>query len=77
MKTNPDIKYTQGIIKGLIAKEGHCPCQVGKTEDNLCPCKPFREEQHCCCNLYITDEKFNEVLSKLNKGGEQTNGNEK
>ena len=51
MKVNPDVKYVQGIIKGLIAKEGHCPCQIGKTEDNICPCKPYREEQHCCCNL--------------------------
>jgi len=54
--TNPDVKYVQGIIKGLIAKGGHCPCQVGKTEDNLCPCKPFREEQYCCCKLYIKNE---------------------
>lgn len=76
MKVNPDIKYVQGIVQGLILKDGHCPCQVGKTEDNKCPCKPYREEQHCCCNLYINDEKFNEVLSKLNKGGEQTDGNE-
>ena len=75
MKVNPDVKYVQGIIRGLIAKEGHCPCQVGKTEDNKCPCKPLREEQHCCCNLYLDDKTFNEVLSKLNKGGEQTDGN--
>lgn len=54
--TNPDIKYVQGIIKGLIAKGGYCPCQVAKTEDTLCPCKPFRETGHCCCKLYIKEE---------------------
>lgn len=77
MKVNPDEGYVRGIIKGLIAKEGHCPCQVGKTEDNLCPCKPYREEQHCCCNLYIDDIAFNAILSRLNEGGEQTDGNKK
>lgn len=75
MKVNPDVKYVQGIIKGLIAKEGHCPCQIGKTEDNKCPCKHFREEQYCCCNLYISDAEFNKVLSKLNERSETTDGN--
>lgn len=79
MKVNPDVKYVQGIIRGLIAKEGHCPCQLGRTEDTKCPCKPYREEQHCCCNLYLTDTQFEDVLLMLKQkeGGEQTDGNKK
>ena len=77
MRVNPDTKYVQGIIQGLIKREGHCPCQFKQTDDTLCPCKTFREEQHCCCNLYIDDKKFNEVLSRLNEGGEQTDCNKK
>lgn len=75
-KVNPDADYVSVIIEGLIKKEGHCPCQTGKTEGNLCPCTTFRNERHCCCNLYVDDDSFNSILKRL-KGGEKTDGNEK
>ena len=54
--TNPDVSYVQGIINGLIKKGGYCPCRVQKNEDTLCPCKSIREEQKCCCKLYLIKE---------------------
>lgn len=46
-----------GILKGLIRCEGECPCaNTGETlEDRMCPCKNYREDDYCCCNLYIKD----------------------
>ena len=50
---NPDINVVREVQEGLNAKNGHCPCMVGKTEDNKCPCKNFRLNQICKCNLYV------------------------
>lgn len=34
----------------------YCPCRVDKTTDNICPCKPFRENGDCVCKLYLPQE---------------------
>lgn len=48
----------KGIVRGLARTDGECPCNnPGETrEDRMCPCKNFRENQHCCCNLFIKPE---------------------
>ena len=44
------------VIKGLIKKEGCCPC---KLIPNPCPCvdheKEIEETGHCHCNLFVKD----------------------
>lgn len=47
-----------GIAKGLVRTGGECPCHnEGATrEDRMCPCKKFREEGICCCNLYVQEK---------------------
>lgn len=37
-----------------------CPCKFypdieeeKRTRDNVCPCKEFRETDHCHCNLFV------------------------
>lgn len=45
------------IAKGLDAKhhkfgEFYCPCNFENTEDNICPCKSFREGAECHCGLF-------------------------
>jgi len=52
---NPDPKVVAGISKALQRCEGHCPCQnpYKGTDDDICPCRAYREDDHCCCNLYI------------------------
>lgn len=52
---NPNEKVVNAIIKGLNRTGGECPCAnkyVG-TVDAMCPCKCYREEDYCCCTLYI------------------------
>lgn len=54
-KVNPKSK---GIIKALIRCEGECPCDnSGETlADRMCPCKNYRENDYCCCSLYIKEQ---------------------
>ncbi len=44
------------IIKGLLKKNGCCPCKVG---DIPCPCPTHQVEieqkGHCHCNLFVKD----------------------
>ena len=56
---NKDKSVVERIQKGLKEKGGYCPCKVGKTPDNKCMCKEFRDqiadpnfEGHCYCGLY-------------------------
>lgn len=37
--------------------ESYCPCKVDRIEDNICPCKEFRETGNCICGLYTPDQK--------------------
>lgn len=52
---NPSQKIVEGIKRALIRTEGECPCaNIGRTrEDRMCPCREYRENDHCCCNLYV------------------------
>lgn len=55
---NPNQKVVAGILKGLARCDGECPCHnPGATrEDRMCPCKEYRENDHCCCSLYVKQE---------------------
>ena len=53
MKLNDDQEHVQKILKALEIKDGYCPCVLAKNEDTICPCKKMREENKCCCKLYI------------------------
>ena len=55
---NPNEKVVNGIMKGLQRCDGHCPChnKYAGTDDDICPCKAYREEDCCGCNLYIKKE---------------------
>ena len=58
---NPNDKIVNGILKRCEANDGECPCSnPGETrEDRLCPCKSYREDDKCCCNLYIKEDESN------------------
>ena len=53
MKINPDKIYVEMMLEAIRHNEGHCPCQVDKNEDTMCPCKAFREKNECLCGLYV------------------------
>lgn len=44
------------VLKGLKARDGHCPCEVQKTLDNLCPCLEMRKTGVCRCGLFVAKE---------------------
>jgi ferredoxin-thioredoxin reductase catalytic subunit len=53
---NPDKAVVADVRAGVKARGGYCPCLVEKSEDTKCPCKKFREEQECCCGLYVKEQ---------------------
>ena len=59
--TTNEGRKTLRIIEGLKRNhekygESYCPCKVEHTEDNICPCKEFRESGKCICGLYTPDQ---------------------
>lgn len=65
---NPDDKVVNGVIKGLNRNNGKCPCYHGDeipNEDLMCPCKEYRENGNCRCNLYIPQEIENVVSASV------------
>ena len=63
IKLNPDAEVVKTVKEGLKAKDGYCPCRVGKDPDNKCMCKEFREqiadpdfEGYCHCRLYYKEK---------------------
>lgn len=58
IKINPEMKEI--IAEGLkrnkqLYGKAYCPCKLQKTEDNICMCREFREEDHCHCGLFIKE----------------------
>lgn len=52
---NPNDKVVKSITKRIAICDGECPCHnPGETvEDRLCPCKEYRDNDICHCNLYV------------------------
>lgn len=56
-KLNDNDKIVNAILKRVEKCNGECPCDnPGSThEDRLCPCKEYRENDICHCNLYVKE----------------------
>lgn len=59
VRLNEDKSVVEEIRAGLKAKDGFCPCKVGKLPENKCMCEEFRAqiadpefEGYCHCMLY-------------------------
>ena len=51
---NPNEKIVKSITKAIKRNEGLCPCVHSNIVRDLhCPCSDYREEDKCCCQLYI------------------------
>lgn len=52
---NPDDKVVNAVLGRVALNNGECPCvNPGTTpEDRLCPCREYRENNICHCNLYV------------------------
>lgn len=62
IRLNPDPKVVAEIRAGLEAKEGYCPCRVGRLPENKCICEEFRRQMadpdfhgYCHCGLYYKE----------------------
>lgn len=61
MIINPDQEYVAQMREAIKKNNGFCPCIVSKTKDSICPCKDFRENKICHCELYV--EKPLKIIS--------------
>ena len=59
VRLNENQEIVKTIKEGLKAKDGFCPCKLGKLPENKCMCKEFKEqiddpdfEGFCHCRLY-------------------------
>lgn len=43
------------VLLGIQRKKGHCPCEVTKTNENVCPCYTFRHDSKCKCGLFVEE----------------------
>ena len=60
VRLNEDKAVVQRIKEGLKAKDGFCPCKLGKLPENKCMCQEFKDqlkddsfEGLCHCGLYL------------------------
>ncbi len=63
IRFNDNPLVVERIRKGLIKKEGYCPCRLEKKEEYICMCEEFREqiadpdfEGYCHCMLYYKEK---------------------
>lgn len=50
---NQNDKIVNRLFKMIEKNEGNCPCSGNTSVDKKCPCSNYRENNHCCCGLYI------------------------
>ncbi len=63
VRFNEDKNVVEEIQAGLKAKDGFCPCKVGKLPENKCMCEEFKAqikdpefEGYCHCKLYYKEK---------------------
>jgi len=57
------MKMIADFERGIKTLGSRCPCvlpdkeeSIQETEDLICPCRAFREEKKCICNLWKVEE---------------------
>ena len=63
IRYNENEEIVKNVKEGLKAKDGYCPCRLGKAEENKCMCEEFRRqiadpdfEGYCHCLLYYKEK---------------------
>jgi hypothetical protein len=63
IRFNEDETIVKTIREGLKAKDGFCPCKLGKLPENKCMCEEFKAqiadenfEGYCHCRLYYKEK---------------------
>lgn len=58
---NPNDKIVNSLFKAIERNNGECPCahpewnENTPKEDKMCPCIGYREQDKCCCKLYLKE----------------------
>lgn len=53
---NPDIDKYNDVTQAVKDNNGYCPCLIEQTEDTICICKDFKEQEtegECHCGRYV------------------------
>lgn len=52
-------KHAEKIKRMAEKNDGMCPCGSNKLvgEDKMCPCKDYRENDICHCNMYVKKQE--------------------
>ena len=63
IRLNENEEIVKTIREGLKAKDGYCPCKLGKKPENKCMCEEFKAkiaeenfEGYCHCQLYYKEK---------------------
>ena len=63
VRLNSDRSVVKMVKEGLKAKDGYCPCCLGKAEEYKCICQEFKDqiadpnfEGYCHCMLYYKEK---------------------
>lgn len=56
-RINKNKEHVNLIMEGLARKNGHCPCEIQQTPENLCPCNNFINNKVCKCDLWVKDDE--------------------
>lgn len=63
VRFSDDKKRVEEVLQGLKAKDGFCPCKVGKKPESKCICQEFKGqiadpefEGYCHCGLYYKEK---------------------
>ena len=63
VRLNENQEVVKAIKDGLKAKDGYCPCKLGKLKENKCMCEEFKAqiadpefEGYCHCMLYYKEK---------------------
>ena len=56
IQVNEDKEFVNKIRQAIKAKDGYCPCVIGRQPESKCMCKDFIENtavgEYCHCGLY-------------------------
>ncbi len=50
---NSNEKVVKSLLRRIEMNNGECPCTGNDSVDKHCPCSNYRENDHCCCRLYV------------------------
>lgn len=54
---NENRNVVDKIVNRIKINNGHCPCQIQKAKETICPCVELKNTGICYCQLYKPIDK--------------------